>query len=293
MRVARILPAFLVLISTVAACSGGPTKKELEAASALKADSLFYIRNELLAQVMEGSKFVNEINQELARVRSINLGAARELAPGAELTDANDERRQVVSRITKLVERLDAVTGRVAGLRKELSDKDSTLKTRVAEYEQMVADVSLAAEKQRTELQAVIDGQTVRIAALTQQLDTLTGTLGQLTSDHNTVYVVVGTREELMKKGILVAEGTKRFGLVGGRSLLPARELDPSTFTKLDRRSDRTIVLPAGEYRIVSRQNSAYVTSEASRKGRLAGGFTIDEPERFWNGSRFLILMKS
>lgn len=288
----RRLPALVATLAAVAACSG-PSKKDLQADLALRSDSLFYVQNQLLEQVMEGAKFVNEINKELAKARGINLGTARQLQTSAELVDANDERRQVVARVTRLVERLDVVQGRLAGMRKEVSDKDSTLKSKIAEYEQTLAEAFQTADRQRVELQMVIDSQTVRIAELTGQVDTLSGQLGQLANDHNAVYVVVGTRKELIDKGIVVPEGNKRFFLVGSRTVAPARELDPSVFTRLDRRTDRTIVLPEGEYRIISRHSPAHATAELSKKGALVGALSIEEPERFWNGSRFLILMKS
>lgn len=287
----RRFPLLVVALAAVA-CSG-PSKEDLQADLALRSDSLFYLRNELLEQVMEGTKFVNEINKELAKARGINLGASRQLQASAELADANDERRQVVARVNRLVERLDAVQGRLAGMRKEVADKDSLLKTKIAEFEQMLAEAYQSAEHQRGELQLVIDSQTVRIAELSGRLDTLSGAYGRLTTDHNTVYVIAGTKQELIEKGVIVPEGGKRFLLVGSRPVAPARDLDPSLFTKLDRRSDRTIVLPDGEYRIISRHSPAHATAEVTKKGALVGALSIEEPERFWNGSRFLILMKS
>ena len=283
---------FLVVALASVACSG-PSKKDLQADLALRSDSLFYLRNELLEQVMEGTKFVNEINTELAKARGINPGTSRQLQANAELADANDERRQVVARVTRLVERLDAVQGRLAGMRKEVADKDSVLNTKIAEFEQMLAEAHQSADRQRAELQLVIDSQTVRIAELSGQLDTLSGAYGKLTDDHNTVYVITGTKEELIEKGVVVPEGGRRFLLVGSRPVAPARDLDPAVFTRLDRRSDRTIVLPDGEYRIISRHSPAHAATEITKKDRVSGALSIEEPERFWNGSRFLILMKS
>lgn len=291
MKVSRIVPALLLAVAA-AACSG-PSKKELATANAVRSDSLFYLRNELLEQVMEGSRFVNEINKELARARSLNNGSPRELQPSAELADANDERRQVVARIGRLVERLDAVQGRLAGMRKEVADKDSTLKSRIAEFELVVSDANQAAERQRLELQAVIDGQASQIVALTNKVDTLTGSLGALSAEHNAVYFVAGTRAELIKKGILVAEGSKRFVVLGPKAIAPARDLDPSVFTRIDRLADRTIILPSGEYKILSRHNGSYTTAQLTKTGMVTGALTIEEPERFWNGSRFLILVRS
>ena len=291
MRVRRFFPALLVLSAATAACSG-PSKKDLEVANAQRADSLFYLRNELLEQVMEGTRFVNEINAELAKARNLNLGS-RQLKPGAELADANEERRQVIGKVTVLVDRLATMQGRLVGMRKEVADKDSLLKSKIAEYEQVVAEAQAAAEHQRAELQALIDGQTSRIASLNQQVDSLHGTVRDLTDEQNTVYVVVGTRKELLEKGVIRPEGGRRFLVAGSRRVAPVRDLDPAAFTKLDRRTDRTIILPDGEYRILSPQNEVYTTSEVTKSGKLAGALTIEQPERFWNGSKYLIVMKS
>ena len=83
------------------------------------------------------------------------------------------------------------------------------------------------------------------------------------------------------------------FDRARARPTAPARELDPAAFTKIDRLTDRTINLPEGEYKIFSRQNPAYVTPKGEKDGKITGGLTIDQPERFWENSRFLIIVRS
>jgi hypothetical protein len=290
MKARRSYPVLLVGAMLLAACAG-PSKEELELMVSVRADSLTNLRNEFVEHVMEGTSFVNEINKELAKARG--LTPPRQLQPVAELADANEERRQVVGRITQLVERLGALQGRVNGLRKQVADKDSAFALKVAEYEATVAEASRMAELQRAEFQALIDGQAAQIASLTRQVDTLNGSLSRVTSEHNTVYVIAGTRQELIKKGVLVPEGSRRFVVAGARPLVPARELDPTVFTRLDRVSDSTIVLPEGVYKIVSRQNGAYATPAVFKDGKVGGALKIEEPERFWSTSRYLILVRS
>jgi hypothetical protein len=128
---------------------------------------------------------------------------------------------------------------------------------------------------------------------LTGEKTALSDTVGNLTSEKNTAYYVIGTKDDLEKQGLIVEEGHKRFVVVGGRSLAPARELDPSKFTKIDRVKDRVINLPAGEFEIVSRQNPAYASPFSSKGLKFSGGLRIDQPERFWEPSRFLIIVKS
>jgi uncharacterized phage infection (PIP) family protein YhgE len=294
MKAQRFVPVLLFASASVlmfGACEG-PTKKELVAVTTAQTDSLSNMRNELLEQVMEGTRFVNEINKELSKARSLAT-PPRQLQSTAEIADANEERKQVVARISQLVARLDQVQARLSNARNQLAEKDSALSGKIAEYERTVAEITQSAEKQRAEFQTVIDSQAVKIASLSNQVDTLSGKLNTLTAVHNEVYYVTGTARELAAKGVLVPEGRKRFFLAGSRPMAPARELDPTVFTKLDRLSDTTIVLPDGEYKIVSRQSTTYATPQVSKGGKIAGLLKIDRPEQFWSTSRFLILVRS
>jgi cell division protein FtsB len=219
------------------------------------------------------------------------------------LATINGERQQVVSRITHLVALLDSVQNRLAATRRQLSalsQKDSGLIAQVAQLEQNISDMQAQATAERTALQRQIDDQRVQIVALTGKVDTLTQNKTQLTSEvsdltveKNTAYYVIGTKDELIKKGVLVAEGSKRFLLLGGRQVSPARELDPSSFTRIDRRESRTISLPEGEYKILSRQSPTYTGAKDAKDGKIAGSLVIDQPEEFWAPSRFLILVRS
>ena len=287
MKVARIVPVFVALTSAaaLAACGKGPSKEDLQVANIASAESLSVIRSQLLDQMMEGTQFVNEINAELAKARSIVL-VPKQLESSAEIVDVDAERRKTVERITQLVTRLDNVSFRLSTTRNQLIQKDSALARKVAEYELMIAQANQAAEKQRLELQAVIDGQAAKIAELT-------GDVGKLVSEQNAVYLVVGTRQELIKKGVLVAEGPRKFGVLGSRAVVPARTLDPASFTKLDRTVDQAIILPYGGYKIVSRQNTSFASKPTGRKGVYEGAIMIEEPSRFWSASRFLIVVRS
>jgi hypothetical protein len=291
----------LVAGATLAACS---TKSRQEVdADALRVDSLSSARKELLDEVMTSTKFVNDINAELVKAREIAAKPATKLETTTDVIQAGDQRKEVVARIAHLVARLDSVQTRLASTRRrvqQLTNKDSTLLMQVAQYEKSIVDVQQAAEEQRQQLQSVIDSQTVKIAALTSHVDTvesqrlaLVDTLGQMTVEKNTAYYVIGTREELIRKGVLVPDGPKRFVVLGSRPLVPARELDPADFVRIDRLADSTIALPAGEYEILSRQNVLFAEPQAIKDKKIVGGLTIREPEQFWATSRFLIIVRS
>src|SRR5439155_1119183 len=121
-------------------------------------------------------------------------------------------------------------------------------------------------------------------------------TLENMSTINNTVYYVVGTKDELEQKGVIQEEGGARFLFVlwkSGKTLVPARNLDPGAFTVADRRHFTELPLPAAdkEYRIVSRQDStrcvadsvrprlSRIRGEYGRYGTPRGRGTCDAPE--------------
>lgn len=306
-----LLLLFLPILA--AGCDGKSTEqlRTLAHADSLRQDSLVRVKSELLDDVMASSQFVSDINTELAKAKSLQ---SRKLAPQlgreSQIALVKEERAAVVGKIQHLVARLDSVQSRLESTRgraRALARHDSRLAAQVVTYEKTVADFRQQAEQQKAEFQAIVDRQTAQIASLTQQVDTikkenvrlvgertaLSDTVTELTVAKNTAYYVIGTKDELIKKGVLVEEGRKRFLLVGSRNVATARQLDPTVFTRIDRSRDRVINFPSGQYTIFSRQNPAFASPFAAKGGKLAGGLRIDQPEQFWEPSKFLIIVRS
>ncbi len=308
-------PIRVVLPCLVALAACGTQAKEqlrtLAHADSLRTDSLVSIKNELLSEVMTGTQFVNDINTEMTKLKSHPPAKLNtKLSSESDIAEIKEERAAVVNRIHELVARLDSSEARVATLRARaarLSKHDSTLVAQVAEYEKTIADLRQTVEQQKADYEATIARQNQQIAALGSKLDTatkanvqlagekaaLSDTVNELTTEKNTAYYVIGTKDELVKQGILVEEGHRRFLIAGGRPTAPARQLDASKFIRIDRLRDRQIDFPAGEYMIFSRQDPAFASPLGSKGGKLTGGIRIEQPERFWEASKFLIIVKS
>ena len=296
-------------LATLAACDTAATKQFAHSDSA-RADSLVRIKDEMLNEVMSSTQFVNQLNTEIARLKTPLKSGLRVAANESQLEQAKADREAVTERVRELVARLDSSEARVASLRaraSSLSRNDEQLKQQVALYEKTIADLRDAAERQRADMQAIIDEQNTKIVALNSKVDTVTrdnvrlageraalsDTVGQLTTEKNRVYYVAGTRDELIKKGVLVEEGSRPvLGIFGSRPVAPARALDPSLFTSLDRLRDRVITLPDGEYSVVSRQDLSFATPAERHDSRVAKSLQIDRPEKFWEPSRFLVLVR-
>lgn len=302
MKPSRLLVLLPLLI---VACDAGARdgQNAMSSFDSLRQDSLVAMKNDLLNEVMTSAQFINEINAELSKARALQASGGPELSSESEMARVQSEQKAVVGKIQHLVARLDSVEGHVATLRQRaqsLSKKDAQLVTQVAEYEKTIQGLRATLDQQGVDYKAIIDKQNEQIALLQSDNVRLAGeraalsdTVGQLTVERNTAYYIIGTKDELVDKGVLVEEGGRRFLVFGGRDVEPARALDPASFTRIDKIRDRVITLPDGEYKILSRQDPTFVSPFAIKDGKLSGGLRIDQPDEFWRNSRFLILVKS
>ncbi len=302
----------LPLVVLVVACDT-KAKEQLALlahADSVRTDSLVSIKNDLLDEVMTSTQFVNDLNSEMAKLKARKPALSTRLTSESDAMAMKQERAAVVARLSGLVARLDSSESRVASLRARaarLTRQDSSLVAQVAQYEKTITSLRATVEQQKAEYEMVIARQNQQIASLNSKVDTVTrdnvrlageksaliDTVGTLVNEKNTAYYVIGTKDELVKQGVLVEEGRKRFVVLGGRTVAAARNLDPAKFTKIDRLRDRTITLPAGDFTIFTRQSPAYASPFASHDGKISGGLRIDQPEQFWEPSRFLIIVKS
>lgn len=290
LRNSRFLSAATWL--TVAVLGAGGCKQGPSPEVQARIDSLSQAsgqRDRLLGEVAENTRLVSEISRELAKV---NVPARR-----LKLTGAESPLR--ASRDT-LMQKIRYITARV-----------HDLEPRLKESEQRVKDLTNVSDSLRNQLgatlqnlQGVIDGQKETIAALTEQVDRLTAenaalkdTISNMATVANTVYYVVGTKDELKAKGIVVEQGGARFLFVlwkSGKTLVPGRNLDPSDFTVADRRHLSELPLPTSdkEYRIVSRQDVGALDTPPGEDGKLTGTVKIADSRRFWANSKYLIIVE-
>jgi chromosome segregation ATPase len=215
-------------------------------------------KDSLLNEVLETTKFVTDLNSELAKTKSV--GVSPVLATEKNASGAAQDRaavlgkiKEVVARLNESEQKLDAATARA----RKMGGRNQRLLAQLQTAKQTIADLKAEAERREAEYSATIERQKVEIAALTSQVDTmsqvnaqltadkaaLTDTVSQLTSYKNTVYYAVGTKKELMEKGILAKEGSK-FLFFGGTHLVPARHLDPAAFSQIDKTKDLSLALP-------------------------------------------------
>ncbi|HET8650637.1 MAG TPA: hypothetical protein VFL95_11380 [Gemmatimonadales bacterium] len=293
---------WLLVAAAVVTTGCDRSKPKLEAALA-EQQQISAEKDSLMAEILETSKFVADVNTELAKVKGLEQDSnATDLgAPGAARDRA--QRQATLARIQTAIASLNENQAKLTEIQKKLSTssrRNSRLAKQVSEYKQQLADLQTSLQQQHDELTAVIEQQKTEIASLGARVDTLTttsvalkDTVTQLTTVKNTAYYVVGTKDELRQKGIVVQEGSK-FLFFGGHHLEPSRNPDPAMFTRIDLTADTVIALPDSNahYTIVSRQSPTFVDSTAVKDGKVQGELRIADPAQFWAPSKFLILVR-
>jgi len=282
-----VLMAFAAVLALSACVTKDKYEKELEQVKMLSAE-----KDSLLKDVMATTQFIADVNTEIAKVRDAKAGKPVVGAAG-ELPSASpaEQRAQMVEKVKALAERVNEAESRLAASRQRvaaLTGDATTLKAFKSIVENQKAEIaSLTAQV------ATLTGENVTLkgekAQLTTEKETLTQEKAALTTERNTVYYVIGTKDELRKKGIIVKKG----GILGiAATDIPATTLNPADFTAVDKTKTSSIELPKADksYRIVSRQDLTATAQPA--KGGYKGTIAITNAEQFWAASKFLIVVQ-
>jgi hypothetical protein len=325
MHAKRCLPltSLALALMVAPACQGpaaGDGRADLDAmAQEGSVDGIGAQRDSLFAEVADNARLLNQIGEELSKVEGLS-----EPDSGMVESPASATGERLLHQVRQVTARLADAEKRLSQSRRQIrvaSKTTDSLTGRVSELEKMVADFEAVLESQRTTVAAL----TERVSALEGANLALRDTITTMETEENTAYYVVGTKDELIQRGIITKEGGSRVLFIFGRrgeTLVPARNIDTTQFTAIDIRQVAEIPLPdsAAEYLIASRQNldalqplatampgdgQAYQagseydsrpSAEADKqkqKGRVRGAIRIAEPEQFWLPSKFLIVVRT
>ena len=287
----------LAVVST-AGCNQGELRKALADAKASEAQ-----KDSLLTEVLETTQFVSDINGELAKTKSITVSTKSTDVglPGAKKD--RDERKAALVRVKAVIAKLNESEAKLAQTEtraKQSRQRNARLLAQIESYKKTIEDLKSTAEQQRTDYEAQIatlagrvDTLTTENTTLSTQKAALSDTVVNLTAYKNTVYYAAGTKDELIKKGVITKEGSK-FLIFGGTRLEPARNLKPEAFTAIDKVTNTSIPLPRTDkqYKIISRQSPTYLAPGIAKDGKITGTVDIAQPEEFWSPSKYLILVQ-
>src|SRR5918993_924602 len=295
----RYVGLIVVLLASLAGCDRNQAELAKALAESRAAEAQ---KDSLLTEVLETTQFVSDLNSELAKAKVVTLEGGDPGVPGAE--QDREDRKATLERIQQVISRLNESEAKLTETEnraKNAKIRNARLLAQISTYKQTIEDLKTAAEQQRTEQEAIIADQQTQIATLAGQVDNLNfqtaslrDTVGHLTAYKNRVYYAVGTKDDLLRNGVVTKEGSK-FLFFGGTRLEPARKPNLEAFTMIDKTQTLSIPLPRTDkkYKIVSRQSPEYLTGEVTEKGQVRGVLEIASPEEFWSASRYLILVEN
>ena len=287
MRLIRVAPVVWVIACVgLASCNDKPDP----AKENLQAENVGLVRNrdEFATAVAEYAGLVNDLDSVL------RTPAERRTREG-EVVDDKQRRREVLQRARALMRSLDSLSTRISNLERAAQRSETSRKSSVASIAALKATIS-----QLTEMR---DRQTAEIGRMTKQYDslavvsasneraatTLQSALADVVAQQESVFVAIGTANELTRSGIV----RKRGGVIGlGSTLVPVLPFKPELFQARRMSGDTVIVFAdsSGVYRVLTGQNPQGVRNHtlSNLKGRLV----IENPKLFWRDSRFLVVVK-
>jgi hypothetical protein len=238
--------------------------------------------------------FIGKIDSSISRVKGLPAKSKAKAGSEGPLMDQVRERKDMLRRVDALVERARETAKEVAALKereKQLMAENGELKDSLSAQAQRLA----ADAEQIAQLQGNIEQQAQQIVALQARLDDFDKQLVSERAASARAYYVIGTEDELLKKGVIVKEGGANLIIKRvGRTLVPARQLDKAAFTQIDTREIHAISVPDStkRYEIVSRQSLDDV-KVANREGTsFRGALEIPDADKFWAASRYLIIVQ-
>ena len=270
----------LVLVGAVFALAACGTSAETERKLA-ELESANAQKDSLMQEVAISSRLISDVNTELAKakIRNNRLHVSSE----SPITASNDT----------LIAKLRYVVARVQQTESALNESRDRIKNLTSLSDSLRATLDSTASN----LQSVIASQKTTIDLLTDRVNALTEENVALKDSLATGYYVIGTRDELKKKGILTEQGGGRVLFIlwrTGKTLQPARNLDPRLFTAIDTRQVTQIPLPraSAQYRVASLQDLSYIAEERQdNKYTGVPSLTITSPVDFWRTSKFLVII--
>jgi flagellar biosynthesis chaperone FliJ len=242
----------------------------------------------------DADSFIGKIDSSISRVKGLPAKSKAKAASEGPLEDQVRQRKDMLRRVDALVERARETAKEVAALR----EREKQL---LAENGQLKDSLSMAAQRlamdaqQIAELTGTIEQQAQQIAALQARLDDFDKQLASERTTSARAFYVIGTEDELIKKGVIVKEGGANLLIKRvGRTLVPARELDKAAFTPIDTREVHAITMPdtTKRYQIVSRQSLDDVKVNDRDGTSFRGPLEIPDSDKFWSASRYLIIVQ-
>lgn len=282
MRISIIL--YTVLALFIGACNTSSTD-----GSSPELDSLRAENERLKAEAMTKDQSIDEFLQSLNEIEE-NLNAIKEREKIVRITSTsmenqNTKQEQIAADINMIGQLLLENKNKIASLNKKL--KAAGIKS--AELEKIIEGLNKKLDEKDNEIASLKEELTIANAALeklfveyNQRLEELDDKTGKL----NTAYYVIGTKKELLEKGVITKEG----GFVGiGKTNKLKSDFNKEYFTKIDVTTTSSIPLLTKKANVITTHPSGSYKIEGSKD--KAEKLVISNSDEFWSASKYLVII--
>lgn len=242
----------------------------------------------------EAQATLDEVQKSLEELRAKELKAVRTSIAIVQEGKASGKREELKAEIAEIrkavqlnLEKLATVTRQ----KNEAEKKAGVLGARVTTLEKLVAELKSSLEEKEAML-VELEQKVLQLQKTTEELKTTVAAKEAEVVDREeklaTAYVVVGTKKELEKAGLIEKKGSV-LGL--GGNWKQTGKFDEALFRKIDVRRDTEVTLPAppNKVRILTEhpKDSFELTVQPPNWTNLK----ILDAAAFWKGSRYLIVL--
>ena len=242
----------------------------------------------------EAQATLDEVQKSLEELRVKELKAVRTSLAIAQEGKASGKREELKAEIAEIrkavqinLEKLATVTRQ----KNEAEKKAGVLATRVTTLERLVDELKRSLEEKEAML-VELEQKVLQLQKTTEELKTTVAAkeaeIVDTQQKASTAYVVVGTKKELEKAGLIEKKGDI-LGL--GGSWKQTGKFDEALFRKIDIRTDTEVTFPAkpDKVRILTQhpKESFELTVQPPDWTKLK----ILDAAAFWKGSRYLIVL--
>ena len=274
----------------VIGCSNKEKEEELQRQLSLAQHEQATLQGDLSerdAYFEDVMKAVNEayINLERARAKEAQV-MKQEGVEGPVHFSSTETRQRLLQSISDIGDALQANRKTIANLQAR-GKKDhaqlASLNTLIENMKKSLED----REQSIALLETRVKGLEGEVEEKTQAIAVKDMTIDQQQRKINTAYYIVGTRDELKKKGIITKEGGFLWGLLGSTTIV-SPQFDPTSFTAIDKTKENTIHV-GGEIDEILPRRSEDTFAMAQPDGN-SSDLTIVSPDRFWQDN-FLVIV--
>src|SRR5439155_13743631 len=257
----------------------------------------------LVREVHSFDYFMGQLQDEFRKIRGLEQQAGK-LDPQQDPLSAMDSERARIlgaaraarARLARLESSADQQGKQLATLRESVrasadsalasgTERDSS-RMALASVRLLVQDLRLRID----ELQHSVDSLTEYAHTMPDENERLTAVIAADAAWDSTVYYAIGTRRQLLDWHL--AREVGGMPMTGwGRILQPAEIRDTSHFIAGHMRT-RVIRLEEGrEYQLLSQQSPSALETHLTPEGTFRGSLHIRDPEAFWRGSKWLVIV--